>query len=254
MYLIKKLLNYVRFAGAVNLKINPVIVLMGIDGTGKSTQTNLLFKHLMGCGIKVKNIYAGNTGIKMGAKHSFYLSQPLDILVNRLFACKSIYHNRLLFFYKILDFLNYLLLVLPKVLFYRTLGYTIITDRYVYDYILSTLVAGTYSSILSRLLVYLAPCPSLVILLYMNPNLTHLRKHEVKTLSEITLCSILYRKFQQLIKAETINAEASIEKVSSELFNLVNGSAKLTVNPQIVASAFEVLQKTQIAIRLHKSE
>lgn len=51
-------------------KKGSIIVLMGIDGTGKSTQASLLFEYLRRKNVRVKKIYGGNTCINVGKTRS----------------------------------------------------------------------------------------------------------------------------------------------------------------------------------------
>jgi thymidylate kinase len=157
------------------------MVLLGIDGTGKSTQANLLCGQFKNKISKVKVLYAGNTGLKLGKSYSFYLSMPVDIIINRLLKQNAIIRKKFSFLTKNLLFLNYVFLVLPKIKFFNKLGYVLIIDRYVYDYILFTIFARTYSSFLSKVMIAVTPIPSLVLLLDMHPLLTHRRKFDEKS-------------------------------------------------------------------------
>jgi thymidylate kinase len=54
-----------------SLVMSKVIALIGIDGSGKSTHAELLCNALKKHRFKVKVIYAGNTGVRLGRRFSF---------------------------------------------------------------------------------------------------------------------------------------------------------------------------------------
>jgi|GEM_PF-4426093 len=103
------------------LLMTKLIVLIGIDGSVKSTQAELLYHVLKKCGFKVKVIYTGNTGVKLGRRFSFYLSLPIDVITHRLLGLFGrsalLRHPTLLKLEDFLLFLNYIVLVLPKFYF-----------------------------------------------------------------------------------------------------------------------------------------
>lgn len=220
-----------------------LFVLLGIDGTGKSTQASILYNYLKSNKVRAKIIYAGNTGIKLGKKHSFYFSLPVDIVVNRFFNGSEVSRQKFCVLYQFLLFFNYVMTIIPKIIFYNKLGYTIIADRYVYDYILSTIIAKTYSPLLSKLLIYLTPTPSLIMFLDMPSELTHKRKNEEKTLTEIDLSRLLYLDFQKLTKINRINSENSVNGVFLTILGLMKKSTRTHVTPQVMDYAFQRLNE-----------
>ncbi|MEM1510097.1 MAG: hypothetical protein QW096_09560 [Thermofilaceae archaeon] len=186
-----------------------LIAIMGIDGSGKTTQTMLLYKALRKIGYKVKATYAGNTGIKLGKTFSFYLSLPLDIFINRLVKMKKqdFYkrYPKLARLEEFLLFLNYILLVLPKVCLYRFFFKVIIADRYVYDYILSCIASSKpYSKTLIRILFRIAQKPDLTILLDVDEKVAYARKCGEKPIDDLKKLRRLYLSFIAKIKGEII--------------------------------------------------
>ncbi|MEM3905682.1 MAG: hypothetical protein QXZ17_02255 [Nitrososphaerota archaeon] len=186
-----------------------LIAIMGIDGSGKTTQTMLLYKALRKIGYKVKATYAGNTGIKLGKTFSFYLSLPLDIFINRLVKMKKqdFYkrYPKLARLEEFLLFLNYILLVLPKVCLYRFFFKVIIADRYVYDYILSCIAySKPYSKTLIRILFRITQKPDLTILLDVDEEVAYARKCGEKPIDDLKKLRRLYLSFIAKIKGEII--------------------------------------------------
>ena len=202
-----------------------VIVLMGIDGSGKSTQAGLLCHALKKRGFKVKVIYAGNTGVKLGRRFSFYLSLPIDVIAHRLLNL----HNKsalskyraLLKLDEFLSFLNYIILVLPKILFYRRIYEVLITDRYVYDYILSVVARKRYSGTLIRILLRIVPKPTITILLDVDPLIAYQRKNGEKPVNELLLLRLLYNCFIAKIGGAIVDASGSKANTIKEILRAI---------------------------------
>ncbi|MEM4889826.1 MAG: hypothetical protein QXJ64_10365 [Thermosphaera sp.] len=204
-----------------------LIAIMGIDGSGKTTQTMLLYKALRKIGYKVKATYAGNTGIKLGKTFSFYLSLPLDIFINRLVKMKKqdFYkrYPKLARLEEFLSFLNYILLVLPKVCLYRFFFKVIIADRYVYDYILSCIASSKpYSKTLIRILFRIAQKPDLTILLDVDEKVAYARKCGEKPIDDLKKLRRLYLSFIAKIKGEIIQTyDRPVIRTFKDLLSLV---------------------------------
>jgi dTMP kinase len=196
-----------------------VIALIGIDGSGKSTQAELLYHALKKRGLKVRVIYAGNTGVKLGRKFSFYLSLPIDVIAHRLLGLRDksalLKYRALLKLEDLLLFLNYIVLVLPKILLYKRTCDFLITDRYVYDYVISMLMQKRYSRTFMKILLQIVPRPTITILLDTDPFIAYQRKGGENPVNELLFLRPLYYRFVVSVggiivdasgsKAETIN-------------------------------------------------
>jgi dTMP kinase len=176
-----------------------IIALIGIDGSGKSTQAELLYHALKKRGFKVKVIYAGNTGVKLGRRFSFYLSLPIDVIAHRLLGLHDksalLKYRALLKLEDFLLFLNYIVLVLPKILLYKRMYDLLITDRYVYDHLISMLAQKRYSRALTKILLLIVPKPTITILLDIDPSIAYQRKGGENPANELSFLRPLYYRF-----------------------------------------------------------
>jgi len=202
-----------------------IVALVGIDGSGKTTQAFLLYNALKNHGFKSKVFYAGNTGIKVGRNHSFYLSLPIDIILKRLL---KVYSRPIPPTYGILSrleclllFLNYVILVLPRILVYSKIYRLLITDRYLYDYFLSTILQGANSRTLMGVLLRMVPKPTITILLDVDPLTAYHRKDAKKPLDELWSLRLLYRCFIVSVGGKIINASSSKIYTFKEILRVV---------------------------------
>lgn len=228
--------------GSLNIQEGSIVAFIGIDGSGKSTFSKILANYFTRGGFKVRVLYLGNHGIHLAKSYNFYLSLPLDIIRNR-FLPKGYMNSHkesklssfLFLMSKLLLFLNYLLIVLPYLWFCKKRGYIIIADRYVYDYIINTIKEGTYSSVLSRLLLQFTPVPLLTLVFDIRPEVAYSRKNVEKSLADLRMLRSLYNKFLKIIKAKRIDAECNFDEVFMEIVDsLENVSPSLNVSLQSI--------------------
>lgn len=204
-----------------------IIGLLGIDGSGKTTQALFLSVALNKRGFRTKVIYAGNTGIKLTRKYSFYLSLPIDIFKNRILKIdEEEFYRKYRYIAKLeefLLFLNYVLLVILKILFYKRLYDVVLTDRYVYDYILSRMIfSDAYSRILSKILLTLTPKPEVLIILDIDEEIAYIRKGGERPLHHLKFLRRGYLKLAHLLGASVVSSSTNVTATTRELWRLIS--------------------------------
>jgi thymidylate kinase len=118
-------------------------------------------------------------------------------------------------------FLNYIIFVLPKVLFYGRIYDVLITDRYVYDFILSRRALGDDSQIFIRILTGMCPRPEVVILLDVNEGLAYNRKGGEKSMNELRLLRKLYLSISTKCRYHIVDGSKLKPTVFNEIRRIV---------------------------------
>lgn len=212
-----------------------IIALIGIDGSGKTTQALLLSRILESCGYRVKYIYAGNTGIKVGQKYSLYLSLPIDIIYHRLLKIelnpqikKTLLFCALSKLELLSQFLNYIVFILPRIIIYKKLHYIIVADRYVYDYLISSILQKKISKIYARILLRIVPKPDIIFLLDVDIHIAYKRKHGEKSIDELQALRTLYLCFSKWLECIFIDSnnkkEETLKLMLREYFKKVTSN------------------------------
>ncbi|MEM2425057.1 MAG: hypothetical protein QXM00_11415 [Candidatus Bathyarchaeia archaeon] len=203
-----------------------IVALMGIDGSGKTTQAKLLSSMLSRMGFKVKLVYAGNSGIRLTGRYSFYLSLPIDILVNRMLKInkEEFYkkYKNIAKIEEILLFLNYALFIALKLPLLEKMYDVVLADRYVYDFILSRIILlSSHSRGLLKLLLLMTPKPEVLVVLDLDEETAYARKEE-RSLYHLKLLRSGYLKLAELLGASVISSNTNIITTSMKLWCLVS--------------------------------
>lgn len=192
------------------------ICFVGIDGSGKTTQANLLLQVLRSQGASVKYIhfFSRRTIAEREELRSFIdafvknLDKPTD---NQLVAIiKSIFRLTTIF----ID--SWLMYYVNTV---KHKGKIVIYDRYYYDSLI--IIAFRHMALMNQILPLskLIPKPNVVISLEITPEAAVKRKFE-HTINEAERICSLYSKLKQVLSINVINAELNIEQVKQRVKKL----------------------------------
>lgn len=207
------------------MHIQPVqlICLIGIDGSGKTTQAFLLVKKLRQLGINciykrfrffhffslpllaiarikgLSKIISFDDGSKVGY-HYFYRSTVISLL------------------YPILLFIDIFFAFLIKIYFYmKFFRKTIVCDRFIYDTIIDIMVDtknyNFYKTKIGHLFLRIIPKNTLFLMLLADEKVLKKRRKNILYDKTLTIRINLYKMFSKIFKINVINSEASIKDV-----------------------------------------
>jgi len=224
---------FVQIEGLSNMRLK-LVMITGIDGSGKTTISKLLVKHL-----RLRRYRVNYVWIKSLHSMAYLIYRLFRNITNEKFILNP---NRIIVprfdptdykgFSKLwlsLEFFSVLPWILLKVYLPIFLGFVVVADRYVIDTIvtLSVRVRELYfvNSFIGRLLLRMIPKETIIIHLDVDLDIVLRRRYDIEyTLREIENQILLYRKLAKRVGAYNINtAKLSIE----ETLGLVLGKLSL---------------------------
>jgi thymidylate kinase len=220
-----------------------IIVLMGLDGSGKTTQAELVAQLLNGRGIRSRVVWMRGEsyltrpvlrvgkallrapgaakrgdGIKAGGRYDDYVTSKRSMFSNRLL--RSVWRTL-----TILD-----LLISIRKAFSKLPGGTrvVLMDRYIYDTFIDIDTAfGAGGAEVDRLLgsrlIKIFPKPEKVILLEVTPEEAMRRKDDIPSVDYLTERRGLYKRVAWTVGASKIDGSLPIEEINSELMTEIKG-------------------------------
>ena len=220
-----------------------IIVLMGLDGSGKTTQAELIARWLNDQGIRSRVVWMRGEsyltrpvlgigkallhapreakrgdGIKAGDRYDDYVTSKRSMFSNSLLRA----------LWRTLTILD--LLISVKKAFSKLPGGTriVMMDRYIYDTFIDIDTAfGAGGAEVDRLLgsrlIKIFPKPEKVILLEVTPEEAMRRKDDIPSLDYLTERRGLYERVASKVDASKIDGSLPIEEINSELKAEVKG-------------------------------
>jgi len=193
------------------------ICFIGIDGSGKTTQANLLLQMLrrQGKSVKYVHFFSPKRIIAGGLQPKLFINTFIKILDQPA-------NNRLETVIKVVLRLMCILIDAWLMYFVNIIKYKgkiIIYDRYYYDSIVA--IALRYTSLVNPIITFskLLPKPSIIILLEVSSKTAIQRKPE-HTHKEAERICYLYRQLKGLLPTSVINAELEIEQIKQHIEKL----------------------------------
>jgi thymidylate kinase len=215
--------------------VRELVALCGIDGTGKSTQSELLQDRLLA---------SGRSAAVLWCRWDPLLARPAVRLLDRLSRRGSqqsagsgssgresddgrrALKRRLLaspvvrWMWTTLMVLDYGLQVAPKLHRARRKAEVVIVDRYRHD-VLIDLSAGGELAATPRLLRWLLPDPDLIVVLDVDEQVALARKPDSPDLVYLEQRRRLYRELAQAPTAVLLDASESTSDVSDSVFSVI---------------------------------
>ncbi len=208
-----------------------IIYLLGIDGSGKTTQAHNLLEYLRKKGLKANYLYA---------RYFPFLSMPLK-LMSKLFIYKkdsefgnferysvkktnfSKKHTLLAKFYIIICLIDYIIISLPRVYYKYFTSRIIVVDRYLIDFVTTlTIAAGLSveeSLKLFRVLQRIFPKASYCFFINIDINTAFSRKNDIPSKIYLEDRMKYYKKFIEGFNFYHIDGGQKPEDVTNSLIS-----------------------------------
>ncbi len=201
-----------------------VVVFFGSDGTGKTTQAQLLMKEFRDRGYKVSRawirgrhslaFFISRLLLKLGFKGYFVAPYAPGgkILDSRTLKGKRIW--------SLIEFVSVVPLIIRRMYVPLLLGYKVVAERYVVDTVIyNSYYLGSSFDFYARILMHMIPKGSLIV--HMDASLNDVMSRRTDDLVsekfiEYQLTS--YRKYANVLHALSINSSAlGIEEIRKEI-------------------------------------
>lgn len=212
------------------MRIPGLIYIFGPDGTGKTTQANLLAYYF-----KRKGIRVWRTSIKYHHGFVYFLYKLLHICgvnttVLSYYGLSKKTRRCVIYMWRLAEYISVLMATILKVYLPMLLGFNVICDRFVIDTVVTLSYffkePDFYRSIFARSLMKLMPKQTLLIFLDANAKIILQRKpDEPLSYSLLHYYKIMYRitaKAYNLRSVELETSEASIRDTFSVVLHVTS--------------------------------
>jgi thymidylate kinase len=214
------------------------ISFIGTDGSGKSTLASRIYSDLKKKNDKVKLVYG---------RHIPFISKYLILLVRRLYLFneskdgyegyadrkRGLYNKSLLLSKAYGTFLifEYYLQLLKKVVLPYRLGYSIVSDRYVYDTIINEIAIDRRITIneirrmINRFWVFV-PKPTLTFLIQIPEDVALQRKNDIPSIGYLRTRNSLYKKIGEQENLIVLDGTLPIDLLAEMVLDKINDKEK----------------------------
>lgn len=216
-----------------------VIVIIGIDGSGKTTLARNIASSLLARGWNTKYVYA--RFVPVLSRPLVFLAQiilnkktsrnQLTSMVDRFAKRKLLSINAIALMQESIFFIDYLCQLIMKVWIPYYEGYLLICDRYVQDTVLTDLAIDRrwgLKKIISRIRIYekMAPRASIIIFLSVSPENALKRKQDIPDRKYIDERCELYSLIANEIGARVIDANLTLNIIYDQTMKIIETELK----------------------------
>lgn len=211
--------------------MSKIILLMGVDGCGKSSLTAMLQNKLTDKGIKSVVVWASLRPVLMKPfivvakyllvrKHSKFDDYEKHITAKKEGMKKMSWTRHI---YLLVTFIDYLPQVFFKVYLPNLLGKVVICDRYyqdlVLDYGITTLATAEKTDKLLKYAEIFFPVPDLHYYLKITSDVAFSRKDDIPSLEYLEGRADVYERFASIMGSEILDGTISLEENSDKLLD-----------------------------------
>lgn len=212
--------------------MNQLICIIGPDGTGKTTQINLLIENLKEKGLNYEyrwlRFYHFFSLPLLGLARLMGLSEVKILNNGEKIGYHYFYKSKLISrIYPVLLFIDTVIFTLIKVYFpMKILGKNIACDRFIYDTLIDIMIStkdyNIYKSKLGKFFLSLIPKDCNIIMLIADEKALKGRREDVFYDKNLILKINLYEQLAKYFEIPVIKAELPVKKIQNKIFELIN--------------------------------
>ena len=209
----------------------PLICLIGIDGSGKTTHARKIIAQLQTKGYSCKYVWFGAPYLisfefmilcrTLGLTKTHSLPQKLSYSEHQYYRNKAITQ-----IWPWIRFLDLVVLVSLLVNLPRTRGFAVVCDRFVHDNLVEIMIdirdCNLHKKMVGKLILRLCPIQSKVFLLDVNEEFAFKRKFDLPNFNYLVKRRQMYKSMAEDLPIHIISADRSFSSVNKELVMKIN--------------------------------
>jgi thymidylate kinase len=218
------------------------VCFVGIDGSGKSTLAERVFKRIKKKDKKVIKIYGrykpilikyirvlGKRLFFRSGKSIFsdydYYSESKKAIFRKVSVISKVYIGIIIF--------EYYFQIIFKIAIPHKIGYSVITDRYVYDTIINDIAIdiglGVNETVsLVRKFSFFVPRPDITFLLHVPEQIAIKRKNDIPSLSYLREREEYYQEISIFEQPTVLDGTLEISELERQVFSAINKKVRRT--------------------------